>query len=151
MSETAETHTATLHWSGTDDPFTYETYSRAHTVRFGSGVEIPASSAPSFRGASDRVNPEEQLLGALASCHMLTFLAIAAKKRLTVVRYVDDASCVLDKNAEGRMAVVSAALRPTVTFADGVDVDDATLARLHESAHRNCFIANSVNFPVSLG
>jgi len=143
-------HHVALHWEKGDQPFTYETYTRSHTVHFGSGTTVPASSAPTYLGDKTRVNPEEQILGAISSCHMLTFLAIAAKKRLEVLRYDDDATAVLGKNEDGRIAVVSATLRPKVVFGDAHAVDAETLQRLHESSHRGCFIANSVRFPITI-
>ena len=75
---------------------------------------------------------------------MLTFLAIASRKRLTVDAYEDHAVGRMEKNADGRMAVIRVDLNPKVVFAAGVDVDAATLEKIHHSAHENCFIANSV-------
>ncbi|HEY1098787.1 MAG TPA: OsmC family protein [Myxococcota bacterium] len=131
----------------TDSP---ESFHRGHTVRFGSGTTIAASSAPSFSGDADRVNPEEQLVGALSSCHMLTFLAVAAKKRFTVASYDDDADGHLDKNADGRLAVTAVTLRPLVTFAGDKQPSADDVKGMHEAAHRNCFIANSVKTVVTL-
>ena len=142
-------HAASLAWSRSTPDFAYETYDRTHVLRFGGGIEVAASSAPEYRGDATKVNPEEQLVGAIASCHMLTFLAVAARKRLVVDRYEDHAEGVLEKDAEGRLAITRVTLRPAVRFAPGVDVDAEALARLHEAAHRNCFIANSVRCAVT--
>jgi organic hydroperoxide reductase OsmC/OhrA len=142
-------HAASLAWSRSTPDFAYETYDRTHVLRFGGGIEVAASSAPEYSGDATKVNPEEQLVGAIASCHMLTFLAVAARKRLVVDRYEDHAEGVLEKDAEGRLAITRVTLRPAVRFAPGVDVDAEALARLHEAAHRNCFIANSVRCAVT--
>ncbi len=143
-------HPAFVRWQRSTADFAPETYDRSHTVRFGGGVEIAASSAPAYAGDASRVNPEELLVGALSACHMLTFLAVASRKRLVVDSYADDAEGVLEKDPEGRIAVTRVILRPKVRFAPGVDVDDAALAKLHEAAHRNCFIANSVKTQVTV-
>jgi organic hydroperoxide reductase OsmC/OhrA len=139
-------HHASVRWTRTTPDFTYDTYDRGHQVRYGSGIEVPASAAADFKGDPTRVNPEEEFVGALSSCHMLTFLAIAARKHLVVERYEDDAVGTLDKNAEGRLAVTKVVLHPRVTFS--TPVEPAVLAKLHESAHTNCFIAQSVRTEV---
>ncbi|MDP2312373.1 MAG: OsmC family protein [Pseudomonadota bacterium] len=141
-------HTATISWSRTTPDFAYDTYDRTHRISFGGGIAVAASSAPAFLGDPAKVNPEEQLVAALSSCHMLTFLAIAAKKRLVVDRYEDAAEGWLEKNAEGRLAVTRVVLRPKVSFAPGATVDAAMLADLHHKAHDNCFIAQSVKTDV---
>lgn len=136
-------HRASVRWASEGEPFTYDEYGRAHTVRVGSGATLDASAAPEYRGHADRINPEEMLVSALASCHMLTFLAIAARKRLPVLRYEDDAVGTLAKNTEGRLALTEVVLRPRITFAEGVAVTQQTLDAMHALAHANCFIASS--------
>ena len=85
-------HHASVVWKRTSADFTYDTYNRAHEVRFKDGaIVLPASSAPAFKGDADRVDPEEAFVASLSSCHMLTFLAICARKRMTVESYEDDA------------------------------------------------------------
>jgi organic hydroperoxide reductase OsmC/OhrA len=140
-------HRAQISWQRGGVDFGYETYSRDHDWRFGAGPSLRASAAPEYRGSAALPNPEEALVAALSSCHMLTFLAIAARKGLTVDAYDDEAVGHLEKNAEGRLAVTRVVLRPRVRFA-GAAPDAATLAALHESAHRGCFIANSVKTDV---
>jgi organic hydroperoxide reductase OsmC/OhrA len=144
------THEATLTWSRATPDFAYDTYDRSHTIVYGSGVTVPASGAVEFKGDATKMNPEESLVGALSSCHMLTFLAIAARKRLVVDRYDDAAEGFLEKNAEGRLAVTRVILRPKVRFAEGVSVDAAALAELHHKSHENCFIAQSVKTVVTV-
>ncbi len=146
-------HTARVTWSpavqgAEPPPFTYETYSRDHRVAYGTGSSTALSAAPEYRGNPALPNPEELLVAALSSCHMLTFLAIAVRKGLTVTSYVDDAVGTLAKDESGVLCVTDVALRPVVGFA--AEVDGETLARLHASAHRGCFIANSVKTKVTV-
>src|SRR5690606_24070222 len=108
--------------------FTYERYPREHTWRFPEGPEIAASAAPEFLGNPGCVVPEQAFVAALSSCHMLTFLAIAARKRLQVERYTDAAVGHLEKNAEGRLAVTRVELRPQVQFGGETTPDAETLA-----------------------
>ena len=90
------------------------------------------------------MDPESALVGALSSCHMLTFLAIACKKQFVVDRYQDEAVGFLEKNAKGKLAVTRVTLRPKVTFGGTASPTPEQLAALHERAHAECFIANSV-------
>ena len=98
-------HRANVSWAREGKPFTYEGYPRIHRWQFGGGVELNGSSAPEYLGDASLPNPEEALVMALSSCHMLTFLAIAARKRLTVDSYEDQAVGHMEKNAEGRIAI----------------------------------------------
>jgi organic hydroperoxide reductase OsmC/OhrA len=139
-------HSATIRWTRTTADFQLDSYDRGHSIVYGTGTAIAASAAPDFHGDPTRVNPEEALVGALSSCHMLTFLAIAARKKLVVDRYEDDAEGELAKNADGKLAIVRVVLRPRVGFS--TEVDAATLARLHASAHDACIIAQSVRSEV---
>ena len=142
------THRAKVSWARGEHPFTYEGYSRAHRVTFGGGAAMEASAAAEYRGDAALPNPEEALVFALSSCHMLTFLAIAARKRLAVDAYEDRAEGTLAKDAEGRLAVTTCVLQPRVRFSPGVAVDAETLRSMHEQAHRGCFIAQSVKTDV---
>ena len=135
---------ASIRGQRTTPDFTYDTLDRAHDVRFGSGIDVPAAGA----GSVSRTNPEELFVGALSSCHMLTFLAIAAKKKMIVESYEDDAEGWLDKNDEGRIFVARVVLRPRVRFAG--EVTREQLDKLHASAHKNCFIALSAKSDVSV-
>ena len=143
-------HRATVHWARNGEAFTYETYPRRHRWRFGGGVELEGSSAPEYLGDAKLPNPEEALVMALSSCHMLTFLAVAARRRLTVESYDDDAVGHMEKNVEGRIAVTRVELRPRVRFSGANAPDKDGLAKLHEQAHHVCFIANSVKTEVTV-
>ncbi|MBV9990631.1 MAG: OsmC family protein [Alphaproteobacteria bacterium] len=144
-------HHATIAWTRMSADFTYDTYNRAHEVRFKSGaIVLPASSAPAFKGDAERVDPEEAFVAALSSCHMLTFLAICARKRITVESYDDDAEGWLEKGADGKLWMTRVTLRPRVTFAPGATVDAATLDHIHHKSHEDCFIASSVKTQVTV-
>jgi organic hydroperoxide reductase OsmC/OhrA len=143
-------HRVAIAWRRGGADFSYEAYPRDHTWTFEGGVEVPASAAPEYRGNPQRVDPEAAFVAALASCHMLTFLAIAARRKLVVESYSDAAVGTLEKNAEGRLAVTHVVLRPEVVFASASAPDAQEVRRLHERAHEGCFIANSVRTEVSV-
>lgn len=144
-------HHAGLNWKRTSADFTYDTYNRAHEMTFkGGAIVLPSSAAPVFKGDADRVDPEEAFVASLSSCHMLTFLAICARKRFAVDAYDDEAEGTLEKGPMGKLWMARATLRPRVRFAPGVHIDAATLAELHHLAHRDCFIANSVNTEIAV-
>jgi len=111
---------------------------------------LAASAAVEYRGNPKLVNPEEALVGALSSCHMLTFLAFCAKKKLVVDSYHDEAVGQLEKGADGKLSVTRVTLKPRVTFGAGTQVDAAELRSIHDFAHANCFIANSVKTAVTV-
>ncbi len=141
-------HTARIEWSRGDRGFGYEHYARAHTARLGGGAVITVSAAKEFRGDPSLANPEDLFVAALSSCHMLTFLAICARKGIVVERYEDEASGWLERPAGAPMHVTRVTLRPRILFA--VAPEPATLASLHEQAHHGCFIASSVNTVVTV-
>jgi organic hydroperoxide reductase OsmC/OhrA len=142
-------HHASVVWKRTSADFTYDTYNRAHEMQFKHGeIVLPSSGAPAFRGDADRVDPEEAYVAALSSCHMLTFLAICARKWLTVESYEDDAIGFLEKGDKAKFWITRVILKPRVRFAS--DVDGAALDQLHHAAHTDCFIANSVNTAITV-
>jgi organic hydroperoxide reductase OsmC/OhrA len=144
-------HHAGVVWKRTSADFTYDSYNRAHEMTFKAGaMRLPASSAPAFRGDADKVDPEEAYVASLASCHMLTFLAICARKRLTVEGYEDDAVGVLEKGPNGKLWMARVTLRPRVRFSPETAVEETALAELHQRSHEECFIANSVKTDVTV-
>lgn len=144
-------HRATIHWQNSTSTLAYDDFSRDHSWEVKAGqLAIPASSAPAYKGSPDRLDPEDALVGALASCHMLTFLAIAARKRLVVASYSDAAVGWLEANADGQLALTRMESRPAVRFATGTVLSAEDYAKLHDKAHRGCFIANSVKTAVSI-
>ncbi|AGW92363.1 MULTISPECIES: OsmC family protein [Cupriavidus] len=145
-------YTAEVLWQRDGQDFTGNRYSRRHVLRFDGGVEVPGSSSPhvvplpmSDPGA---VDPEEMFIASLSSCHMLWFLSLAAKQRFVVDRYIDAASGVMEKNADGQMAMTVVTLRPQVTFGGEREPTREELDALHHAAHDACFIANSVRTEV---
>jgi organic hydroperoxide reductase OsmC/OhrA len=136
-------YTAKTIWSGATTG--YEDYRRAHEIRFDGKPAIPASADPAFHGDGGRVNPEDMLVAALSSCHMLWYLHLCAVKGVVVTHYEDNAEGIMvDERGKGRFTQVT--LRPVVAI---TAESDAALAKsLHERAHHECYIANSVNFPV---
>jgi organic hydroperoxide reductase OsmC/OhrA len=141
-------HVVDVSWSRGEHEFTYQKYNRDHEWRFDGGVTVPGSANPAYLGTeAGTVDPEEAFVAALSSCHMLTFLAIAAKKRLVVDSYVDHAVGVMAKNDAGRIAITQVTLHPRIVFA-GETPDEATLERMHHLSHEQCFIANSVTTEV---
>jgi organic hydroperoxide reductase OsmC/OhrA len=146
----AEHHIA-LNWEKGDAPFTYDAYPRNHAISFKNGQEtVIFSSSPAYKGDASKADPEDLLVAALSSCHMLSFLAIAAKKKLTVHSYRDDAVGFLENDASegkaGKLWISRVILRPNVA----IDADAETLAHIHHLAHEACFIANSVKTQVSV-
>ena len=140
-------HRIHLDWARGEAPFTYERYSRNHRIRFKDGVTVTVSAAVPYRGDPAHPDPEDLLVASLSSCHMLSFLAICARKRLTVESYRDEAVGFLE-NDGGRWWISRVTLRPLVTFAAPQTGD--VLADLHHKAHEACFIANSVKTAVTV-
>ncbi len=143
-------HKTTLQWNRDGKPFTPEGYSRDHEWSFERGQRLTGSAAPAYLGSEHGVDPEEALVVALASCHMLTLLAIAAKKGWVIDSYEDEAAGKLGKNDAGRIALTQVTLRPRIVFAEGSAPDAEGLRRLHRQAHEHCFIANSVKTEVAI-
>ena len=145
----AHEYKAVIGWKrGAGEPFTDLKFSRAHQWSFDGGITVPGSSSPlSVRvpySRAEAVDPEEALVAALSSCHMLTFLYLAAKQGLVVDAYEDEAVGVMTKNARGKLFVSKVALRPRIAFAGAQPPNAAQLAELHHHAHEECYIANSV-------
>ena len=109
---------------------------------------MPASAAPAYLGNPQRVDPEAAFVAALSSCHMLTFLALASNKGFVVDSYVDSAVGHLEKNAAGKFAVTRVDLNPKIAFSGAKLPAQADLDWLHDKAHKECFIANSVTTEV---
>ena len=143
-------HCAEVAWTNHRHPELADSYSRDHTVTLENGHSLLNSAAAAYAGNTAASNPETLLLAALASCHMLTFLAITAKRGFPVASYRDKAIGVLGENAAGRMAVTRCILNPIIEFMDGNTPSAEQLRRFHHSAHRNCFIANSLNAAVDI-
>lgn len=137
-------HRAAVEWRRNTDGFGYEDYNCEHTWRFEGDIEVPASSAPEYLGKPGSVDPEEAFVASASSCHMLTFLAIASRKRYIVDSYKDAAVGFMTPNADGKLWVSRIELRPEITFSGERLPSPEAVERIHERAHHECFIANSV-------
>lgn len=143
-------HKATIKWASTTDSFSYDQYNRNHVWAFESGITITASAAPQFLGSKDCVDPEEAFVASIASCHMLTFLAVCSRRDISVVSYEDQAVGFLERDERNLLCVTQVVLKPVVTFQAEQTLDDDELRQLHEKAHQECFIANSVTTRISI-
>ncbi len=143
-------HRIGLQWSRNGGPFARGNYSPDHVIRYAGGQTLHGSPAKAFGGNEAYADPEQLLLSALSACHMLTFLAVAANRGYVVDSYSDDAVALLEKNADGKMAVAKAILAPKVVFSADKQPSTEEYAKLHERAHTGCFIANSVKTTVEL-
>lgn len=138
---------ATISWTGSESGATvdYKSYSRDYSVELDGKQPLAMSADPAFLGDPSRLNPEDCLLVALSSCHMLSYLAFAAMKGVEVIAYRDRASgTMIEEGLGGRFSEVI--LKPEVTVSAGSD--EVLAKQLHEMANKHCFIASSVNFPV---
>jgi organic hydroperoxide reductase OsmC/OhrA len=133
-----------LHWQRTTPVFATGTYSNSHIVQMNRLHEIDVDSAPDWGGDPAHTNPEQALASALSSCHMMTFLALAAKAGWPVASYHDYAEAHPGKNLKGQMSVTRIDLHPVVRFDTGFAVKDEDLAQMQDRAHRYCFIANTL-------
>jgi organic hydroperoxide reductase OsmC/OhrA len=144
----AHEYRATIVWEREGAGFTDGKYTRGHRWIFDGGLEVPASSAPSSvplpYSREDAVDPEEALCAAVSSCHMLFFLAFAAKKRFVVDSYRDEAVATMSRNERGKLFVSGISLNPDVAFSGETRPTQADLAELHHRAHAECYIANSI-------
>lgn len=148
------THAASVQWTRQDEAFTAGRYSRCHEWSFDGGAIVAASPSPQVVPApwSDAaaVDPEEALVAAAASCHMLWFLSLAAERGFVVDRYEDEARGTLGRTARGRIGFTAIALHPRITFGGERTPSAEEIDALHAAAHERCFIANSLNCPVHI-
>jgi organic hydroperoxide reductase OsmC/OhrA len=149
----AHEYRATVKWRREGDAkFTDQRYSRGHTWTFDGGITVPGSSSPlSVRlpySVAEAVDPEEALVAALSSCHMLTFLYVAAKQGFVVDSYADDAVGEMTKNEHGKLWVSRIVLSPAIAFTGEKRLTPEQLDELHHLAHEECYIANSIKSEV---
>ncbi|MCZ4292655.1 OsmC family protein [Vibrio sinaloensis] len=147
-------YTATVKWQrGEQEPFNDNQYSRGHTWEFDGGVVVPASSSPHVVplpfSVAENVDPEEAYIAAISSCHMLTFLGIAAKQRYVIDQYIDHAVGYMEEDSQGRSSVTQVILRPSIVFVGEKQPTFEQLQKLHHLAHQHCFIANSVKTEIT--
>ena len=138
----------TIRWTGNTGTGTqdYRTYERSHTISIEGKPDLPASSDTPFRGDATRHNPEDLFLSSLSACHMLWYLHLCADNGIVVTDYQDQATGVMIDGVPEGGRFTEVVLHPVVTITDAALTDKAI--QLHDEAHRQCFIANSCNFPV---
>lgn len=149
----AHEYRATVTWKRDGGAvFTDQRYSRGHTWSFDGGITVPGSSSPHSvklpYSVAEAVDPEEAFVAALSSCHMLTFLYVAAKQGYVIDAYADEAVGVMTRNEHGKMWVSRVTLAPAIIFAGEKRPTPAQFDELHHLAHEECFIANSVKSEV---
>ncbi len=141
------TYHANVTWARGADAFLHQRYSRGHRWTFDEGVSIAASASPQAVRApwhvAAAVDPEEALVAALSSCHMLFFLSFASSAGFTVESYMDSPEGTMARNAAGKEVMTEFVLRPLVTFKERAPSEEEFMA-MHQKAHEDCFIANSV-------
>ena len=137
-------HRASLHWDRGENDFGYRDDSRDHDWTFPNGHVVRASAAPKYLGSENCVDPEEAYVASLASCHMLTFLAIASMQGFVVDSYTDEAVGKLGLNENKKRMVKTVTLHPKAVFSGDKHPSRSELEQLHHKAHEECFIASSV-------
>ena len=137
-------HRAIIRWSRGETGFKYREYTRNHDWEFPNGLIVNASATRQFLGDPDQVDPEEAFVASLSSCHMLTLLAICAHKQMVVNSYVEHAVGFMNKNLNGKLAITQVELHPQIQFSEETNLDRESLIQLHDAAHHECFLANSV-------
>ena len=141
-------HIVDLNWKNQATTFDYKTYTRDYTCKFDNGLEVKSSAAPKYLGNSACVDPEESLVAALAGCHMLTFLAFCSLKKIEVISYSDHAIGHLTQNENKKFWISKIELNPKIEFALGKSPSPEEIHQLHDKAHGDCFIANSIKSEV---
>ena len=145
-------HKAIISWKCASPDFLVGKYSREHTWTFDGGLTVPASPSPSVvpvpYSNSAHVDPEEAFVAAISSCHMLTFLFLACQQAFRVDSYRDEAVGVMTRNQKGVPWVSSVRLHPQIAYSGDKLPTHADEARLHQVAHEQCFIANSIKTEV---
>jgi organic hydroperoxide reductase OsmC/OhrA len=141
-------YVARVEWSRHGEVFTDNRYSREHRWMFDGGITVAASASPQVVPApysvATAVDPEEAFVASLSSCHMLWFLSIAAKRGFIVDSYKDDANGVMGRDGDGRLAMLEVVLKPVVVWSGKRAPSVEEMHSMHDEAHHECFIANSV-------
>ena len=139
-----------LTWELNQGVLTPGKYSNKHEIIFNPNITINGDSAPDWQGDPKNSNPEQTLAASLSSCHMMTFLALAAKMNWPVISYKDKAVATLGKNSLGKMSVTDIELNPKVKFSKDFSIDEKKMREIQDRAHRYCFIANSLSSEVKV-
>ena len=148
------TISARISWEIDETDFTRGKYSRKHQWHFDSGTVVDASSSPDIvpvpYSDPNAVDPEEAFVAAISSCHMLWFLAIAARLGFNVRRYQDLATGTMGQNAKNKTVVTVVTLHPVIEWSGDVTPTREEITEIHHQAHEQCFIANSVNCEIKI-
>ena len=139
-----------LKWQLGEGELAQGKYSNSHEITYNEQFKLIADAAPDWGGDVANTNPEQALAASISSCHMMTFLALAAKAKWPVSSYEDKAEAFLGKNSKGQMAVTKIRLNPSVHFSDGFTVSDQEMNEMPDRSHRYCFIANPLSEEVEL-
>ncbi len=138
-----------LQWFLKEDELKPDAFSKNHKIEINSNI-FNAGSAPEYGGKENELNPEQSLAASISSCHMMTFLALAAKMRWPVKSYTDKANAFLGKNSKGKMCVNKIELNPKIIFENDFTVSKKDMNKMQERSHRYCFIANSLSDEVEI-
>ena len=139
-----------LNWTLGNGELSYGQYNTDHKIKINDEILLNAGSAAEYGGSPNNLNPEQALAAAISSCHMMTFLALAAKMKWPVITYEDKAVAYLGKNSKGKMSVNKIELNPKITFQNNFSVSDEEMVKMQDRSHRYCFIANSLSEEVEI-
>jgi len=144
------TYSTKLEWTGNLGKGTssYRSYNRDYNIKIDGKPILEGSSDPAFRGDPQKYNPEEMLLASVSSCHMLWYFHLCAQHKIIVTGYIDEAKAVMEEKPDGSGSFSAVTLSPKITI--GHESDFQKAIDLHTEAHKYCFVANSVNFPISI-
>ena len=142
--------TIELNWELGNYELVYGKYITDHKIKINDQIILNGGSAPEYGGSQKNLNPEQALALAVSSCHMMTFLALAAKLKWPVLRYSDKAIAFLGKNSKQQMCVNKIELNPVIQFENNFSVSDLEMEKMKERSHRYCFIANSLSEEVKI-
>lgn len=143
-------HDAAIFWEHTPHESEEDTFSRNHRVKLNGDQQVNVSASVEFKGDSNCADPEQMLVSAVSSCHMLFFLAIADFQGYRVESYKDDPKGYLERNGKKGMEITRIELSPQITFGGDKVPDHEAIARIHANAHKSCFIRNSVTAEVTI-
>ena len=138
-----------LEWFLQENELKPDTFSKNHKIIINNNI-FNAGSAPEYGGKDNELNPEQSLAAAMSSCHMMTFLALAAKMRWPVKSYKDKAHAFLGKNSKGKMCIIKIELNPIIEFDNDFVVSKEEMDKMQDRSHRYCFIANSLSKEVEI-
>jgi len=139
-----------LSWKRKEETLSPGKFSSEHEVTYNEQYKVIADTAPDWGGSDNNTNPEQALAASLSSCHMMTFLALAAKTKWPISSYTDHAVSHLGKNSKKQMVVNQIDLNPVVSFDGGFEASNEELEKMHDRAHRYCFIANTLDSEVGV-